>query len=65
MEDYLKGYCEFVTPSEDERNKILIKYYSKSIFKIMLRGYYKEMLYKYDKMLMHCYEFIGKQIETD
>lgn len=65
MEDYLKGYCEFVKQIEDERNKILIKYYSKSIFKIMFRGYYKEMLDKYDKMLMHCYEFIGKQIETD
>ena len=48
---------------EKERNRLMVLYYSKNIFHILNRKYYKEMIDKYDELLMRCYQFIEKQIE--
>lgn len=65
MDGCLKGYCKFVEKIEKERNEIRTKYYSKNIFQMLFRKSYKKMLDNYDDLLIHCYEFIGKQIEED
>ncbi len=65
MDECLRGYCKFVEKIEKERNEIRTKYYSKNIFQMLFRKSYKKMLDNYDDLLIHCYEFIGKQIEED
>lgn len=63
MEKSLKSYCSLVDMIEKERNKLLVEYYSKNIFKIMFRKNYKKMIDKYDNLLIHCYTFIEQQLE--
>ena len=63
MQDILVGYCKMVDDIENTRNDLRRKYYSKNIFHILNRNKYKEMLDKYDDLLMHCYKFIEKQLE--
>ena len=58
----LEHYFKQVNEIEEERNKYLALYYSKNIYHLFNRKFYKNMIDKYDKLLMHCYEFIGKQI---
>jgi len=59
----LDSYCKQVNDIEKERNRLMVLYYSKNIFHILNRKYYKEMIDKYDELLMRCYQFIEKQIE--
>lgn len=58
----LDYYCKQVDDIEKERNRLLILYYSKNIYHFFNRKYYKEIIDKYDELLMHCYQFIEKQI---
>ena len=63
MQDMLNGYCKMVNDIENTRNELRNKYYSKNIFHRLNRNKYKDMLDKYDELLMHCYQFIEKQLE--
>ena len=58
----LDSYCKQVNDIEKKRNRLLELYYSKNIFHILNRRYYNEMIDKYDELLIHCYQFIEKQI---
>lgn len=57
----LEYYCEQVKMFEEERNRLFKLCYSKNIFHYFKKNY-KKKIDRYDKILMHCYEFIGKQI---
>lgn len=59
----LEGYCKLVNDIEKERNEVMKLYYSKNIYHFFNKKYYKEMIDKYDELLMHCYQFIEKQLE--
>ena len=58
----LEYYCEQVREFEEERNRLLELYYSSNILNCFKRLFYKKKINLYDEILMHCYEFIGKQI---
>jgi len=58
----LEYYCEQVREFEEERNRLLELYNSSNIFNCFKRLFYKKKIDLYDEILMHCYEFIGKQI---
>ena len=58
----LEYYCEQVREFEEERNRLLELYYSSNILNCFKRLFYKKKIDLYDEILMHCYEFIGKQI---
>ncbi len=59
----LEGYCKLVNDIEKERNEVMRLYYSKNLFHRFYRNKYKELMDKYDKLLIHCYQFIEKQLE--
>ena len=58
----LEYYCEQVKEFEEERNRLFELCYSKNIFHYLKRKKYKKRIEKLDEILMHCYEFIRKQI---
>lgn len=58
----LEYYCEHVKEIEVERNILVEFCYSKNVFHYLKRKKHKKRIEKLDEILMHCYEFIGKQI---
>jgi len=58
--NFIQLYCELIIePIEEERSRLLAKVYSKNIFDILNRKYYRKRLEECEIFLFQKYEFLG------
>jgi len=66
MLDIVRIYCDLVIkPTEEARNEMRAKVYSRNFFDWLSRGLYKEYLEKYNEMLFKQYKKLNKLIEEE
>ena len=58
--NFIQLYCELIIePIEEERSRLLAKVYSKNIFDILNRKYYRKRLEECEIFLFQKYGFLG------